>query len=221
MLKYLVFDTETSGLPDYAAPADDPNQPRLAEFAGITVSFDPEDGAPAVIATEPYLVKPDGWVMEAQATAVNGLTTEYLIEHGKPLSGLLAAYVEAIKAGCIMVAFNARHDLKVMRGELRRAGMEDMFEQTPNICLMRSSWQKALDMRKADGSRRGWPALTDACRHFGLDHADDHRAASGARNALGVFLKLREIGMLLPAEIHYAKNKPQPDPQGSLPTMDF
>lgn len=221
MLKYLIFDTETSGLPDYAAPADDLNQPRLAEFAGITVICDPDDAEPAISVIEPYLVKPEGWVMEEQATAVNGLTTEYLLAHGKPLAGLLAAYVEAIKAGCIMVAFNARHDLKVMRGELRRAGMEDLFEQTPNICLMRSSWQKAIDMKKANGTRKGWPSLADACRHFGIEHHDDHRAAAGARGALGVFLALRKIGMLLPAEIHYSKDKPQPNPQSTLPTMDF
>lgn len=223
MRQFLVFDTEGSGLFDYAAPADDPNQPRLAEFAGIRVMLDGTvDGNPArILDAEPYhfLVKPDGWTMTPEATAVNGLTTEYLLEHGQPIGELLDWYIDRVNEGYIMATFNARHDLKQMRAELRRAAREDNFEQTLNTCLMRSSWRKEIGMVKADGTRRGFPKLTDALRHFNVltDFVDDHRARTGVVGALSVFLSLHNMGMLLEPEVHYAKNRPMPDPQGTLP----
>jgi DNA polymerase-3 subunit epsilon len=226
MRKFLIFDTETSGLPDFSAPADDPNQPRVAEFAGYRVTADnpDDDNVAQILDAQPftYLVAPDGWEMQPGAIAVNGLTTDYLMLHGQPIRGLLDWYVAQILEGCIMCAFHAQHDLKMMRGELRRAGMEDLFEQTPNICLMRSAWRKEIGMVKADGSRKGFPKLSDALAHFALPaEAVPHRAQGGAFAALGVFMGLHKIGMLLDPEVHYAKNRPTPPAQGTFNEMDF
>jgi DNA polymerase III epsilon subunit-like protein len=222
MRKFLVFDTENSGLFDYAAPADADGQPRLAEFAGSILEEDDEgrllvgiDGA------YHFIVRPDGWAMTPEATAIHGMTTEFLLEHGKPIGELLDWYVARVREGCIMVTFNARHDLKQMRAELRRAGREDDFESTLNTCLMRSSWRKEIGMTKADGSRRGFPKLSDACRHFGIELNDDHRALTGLEGACRVFARLHDIGMLLEPEVHYAKDRPMPPAQGTFNEMDF
>jgi DNA polymerase III epsilon subunit-like protein len=215
-MKYLVFDTETSGLPDYAAPADDPCQPRLAQFTGHLL-----DEQLRTTDTLNYLVAPDGWEMTPEATAVNGLTTEHLREHGAPIADLLAWYTTTIHAGYVPVSFNVRHDCKIFRGELRRAGMDDLFAITPNICLMRASWAKEIGMVKADGSRRGWPKLSDACRHFEIPQSDEHTSPGDADAHLALFLKLHAGGYLPEASVHYAKDKPQPDKQVALPGMDF
>jgi DNA polymerase III epsilon subunit-like protein len=220
-MKYLVFDVETSGLPDYAAPADDLCQPRVAEFAGFLL----EEVADTreIIISEPYsfLVKPDGWDMHPDATAVNGLTTAFLHEHGRAVGELLHWYTLTIQAGYVAATYNARHDCKMMRGELRRAGMDDLFEQTPNTCLMRACQKRESGVTKAAG-KRGWPSLADACRSFGLPVEEGpHRAITGAEAALGVFKALNHRGLIMPGDVHYAKAKPLPDQQIALPRMDF
>lgn len=219
-MKYLVLDTETSDLPDYAAPADDPAQPYLAEFAGYCVEEIVDTGE--FIVSDPYefLVKPDGWEMKPGATAINGLTTEFLTEHGKDIGELLHWYTLTIQAGYVVAAYNSRHDCKVLRGALRRAGMDDLFAQTANTCLMRACQKREAGVIKASG-KGGWPSLADACRSFELPvEMGTHRAITGAQGALGVFLTLHKRGLLLPADIHYAKEKPQPDKQVALPGMD-
>lgn len=123
MTRYLVVDTETTGLFDFAKPADAAGQPRLAEFAGIVCTADPSEPA----TEHRYLVRPDGWEMTADGTEINGLTTEYLAERGAPVADVLAFYSAQIADGLIVVAHNAQYDTKIMRGEMRRADLPDLF----------------------------------------------------------------------------------------------
>jgi DNA polymerase III epsilon subunit-like protein len=205
-MRILVIDTETSGLPNYAAPADDPSQPRLAQFGGFVLQQ--VQSSPHLfneVDHIDYLVRPDGWEMTDGATAVNGLTTERLLEHGLPVRALLDWYSEKIALGCTVVSYNAQHDCKVMRGELRRAGMDDLFEATRNICLMRACGK--LGIEKANG-KRGWPSLSDVCRHFEIAQTEQHTALGDANAHVEIFLKLHAAGLLPEAEVHYAKNPP-------------
>lgn len=213
-MKYLIFDAETSGLFDYALPADDPAQPRLAEFCGFIVRMT-GDGA-IVHTSEPFefLVKPEGWEMQREAQAITGLTTEYLMEHGRDVRDVLAWYSAQIEDGAIVSTYNAQHDCKTMRGELRRAGMPDLFEQTKNSCMMRSC--QKLGVKKESG-KGGWPKLSDACRHFNITpEGEVHRARSGAECALALFFAMHEGGHLIEPSVHYAKNKPLPDNQNKM-----
>jgi hypothetical protein len=75
------------------------------------------------------------------------------------VSAPVAVYCAAIDEGRVVVAYNAHHDLKIMRGELRRAGRDDLFAKTRNICAMRA-FAKAFHVRRAK--------LADALDHSGL-----------------------------------------------------
>lgn len=197
-MKYAVIDTEGSGLFDFTKAADAEGQPRLAELGMILLRED-------MTVKEEYrgLVKPDGWVMSVDATKVNGLTTEYLLEHGKPVAEVLAVYTQAIKEGYAIVAFNAQHDCKTMRAELRRAGMDDLFEQTKNICVMRKS---AGIIPRPDG-KKSWPSLAHCRTFLKLSHDSAHRAGGDASDALAVFRYLLSQGVDLTPEVHYATGK--------------
>lgn len=207
MPKYCIFDTETTGLflfkdPDTGAPipADDPRQPRLAHFNAILLNED--------LAEEDEIdlyVKPDGWEMPAEAADVNGLTTQFLLQSGTPLNVVLDAYEEIVRQGYILVAFNAQFDCKMMRGELRRAGRPDLFDDTPNICAMRAAM--ALGVKKAGGGR-GFPKLTDCAAHLGLVIDDAHSAKGDTRASLALFRHLHAVGALPEARVHLAKVPP-------------
>jgi DNA polymerase III epsilon subunit-like protein len=220
-MKYAIFDTETSGLFDFRQPADAPGQPRLAQLAVILI-----DDNLIEESRFNFYVRPDGWKMEPDATAVNSLTDEFLAANGRPIAEVLEHYVRIIDAGYVMAAYNAQYDMKVMRGELRRAGIDNRFERSPNTCLMRASM--SLGIKKADG-KGGWPKLADACAHFGISNEDAHSAGSDAGATLVLFRVLHTIGALQEPAVHYAKqapagkpapaDRPASEPRSALPAI--
>ncbi len=218
-MKYAVIDTENNGLFRFKeadgtpVPADAPGQPRLAQLGMIML----DENLQEVDAITLY-VKPDGWTMpQGPGTAgeVNGLTDEFLMAHGTPIGIVLEQYVRIIDAGYKLAAYNAQHDLKQMRAELRRAGLDDRFDRTPNICLMRASM--SLKVKKAKGGG-GWPSLADCCAHFGIARHGEHTADGDARDALEVFRHLHRLDALPEARVHASKVPPlhAKEPQAGL-----
>jgi DNA polymerase-3 subunit epsilon len=194
-MRFAVIDTEGSGLFQYK----DANGKTVPAMLLLN-----EDLSIA----EEYrgLVKPEGWAMTPEATAVNGLTTEYLLEHGKPAADVLAVYAQAIKEGFAIAAFNAQHDLRQIRSALRFAGMDDLFMQTRNVCLMRKS-QGVIP--RPDG-KKSWPKL-EHCREFlKLPHDGAHRAGADVMSAyhvlryLSVYRDQNGKGVDLTPTVHFA-----------------
>lgn len=199
MAGYIFMDTEGSGLFDFKRPADADGQPRLAELALIYADDDLN-----VEREYNQYVLPDGWEMQPEATAINGLTTEFLREHGVPVADLLAVYTLAICAGRAVVAHNAQHDCKTMRAELRRAGMPDLFEETRNICTMRGAMP--FKIKKLNG-KGGFPGLLDVAAHFDVPAPDKaHGALGDVRCLFNAFKKMVEAGFDRQPSVHHAKN---------------
>lgn len=201
-MKYAVIDTETSGLFDFSKPADAEGQPRMASFAVITV-----DPALEVLEEHSFLVAPDDWEMSAGAAEKNGLDTNYLKEYGWPVAHILSHYVALIDRGFVIAAFNAQFDTKVLRGELRRAGIPDRFEVTQNICVMRALTDICKVPKK---SGFGWkfPKLEEACAHFGIKQDAAHTAMGDTHSALSLLRELHKLGKIPTPEVHFAKMRP-------------
>ena len=198
--KYLVIDTETSGLFDFSKPADADGQPRMAS---LTMIYLDADLAPIVEVT--HFIRPEGWEMSEEVSAINGLTNDVLHERGIPVRTALEEYVLAVDKGLIIVAFNAQFDTKVLRGELRRAGIDDRFEKTPNICTMRAS----TDICRLPG-KRGYkfPKLAEACTHFNIKQEAQHTSLDDARACAEILRRLVAAGNCPDPIVHFAKEKP-------------
>lgn len=213
--RYIVLDTETSGLPlpfkkgAPPPPADAPGQPRLASFTILATTPDLQIDEDASIST---LIRPDGWTMSEGASKVNGLTDAMLHEKGLPVGEILKIYAEFIDDGWIVVAHNAQFDTKILRGELRRAGMDDRFKQTLNICTQKASQavikEAPTDKMMAAGYKTfKQPKLTEAYEYFyGEPFAGAHTADADARACLAVFRKLMERGSIPDPSILFAKS---------------
>lgn len=201
-MKYAVIDTETSGLFDFSKPADAEGQPRLAHLAVVLVGDDLAEES--VI---DFLIKPDGWSMSDEVVAINGLTNEMLAEKGIPIAEALAAYGKIIDDGYVIVSFNAQFDTKVMRGEMRRAGIDDRFERTPNVCVMRALVD-VCKIPKKTGRGHKFPKLSEACEFFGIKQPDAHSATGDARSAFELLLKLHELRVCPEPAVFYAKTPP-------------
>jgi DNA polymerase III subunit epsilon len=209
---YMILDLENSGLflfnevidgKKVSVPADDPRQPRLAEL-GIIFT----DSAFRYEREYTSLVKRDGWSMTAGATEVNGITDERLDREGRPLAEVLQVYTNGILGeGRHVITYHAQNDTKQLRGELRRVGMDDLFEVTLNTCAMRSVQGAKLGIKKLNG-KGGYPRLVDVCAHFGLpQEPEPHSAINGCRALLPVVCKLHELGALIPSAVHRSAHK--------------
>ena len=205
-MKYAIIDTETSGLFDFSKPADAEGQPRLASLAIVVL-----DEQLALVSEHEFLVKPDGWTMNPEASKVNGLTDEYLRDLGRPISEVLDAYVSLVNAGHVIAAYNAQFDTKVVRGELRRAGRPDMFESTPNVCLMRACTD-VVRIPAKNGRGFKFPKLSEACAFFQIDQPAAHSALGDAKSATTLLRALIRHGITLEPAVHYAKNRPDTTP---------
>lgn len=202
--RYAVFDTETTGLFIFRegkngppVPADDPRQPRMASFAVVYAEKNGQE-----LHRAKMYVRPDGWTIDGtKAGEVNGLTDAFLNANGVPVEEVLALWNQIIDRGMTVAAFNAQFDCKMMRAELRRAGLPDRFEETRNVCLM-----KALDPYGVEGLciQRGFVKLAEACQFFGIDNLEAHDALSDAKAAQELLSILIRAGRLPEARVHYA-----------------
>lgn len=200
--KYLVFDTETSAIPDFKMPADHPDQPRLA-----SVSFILCNETFAIVARVDAMVKPDGWHMSPEASQKTRLTDEILENEGIPVREVLNLYSELINAGYIAVAHHAQFDCKIMRGELRRAGMSDLFEATKQICTMRGMVESCRIPAK-NGRGWKWPKLMEAYAHAtGQELEGAHRSVNDAYACWEIAKFMHSAGALPEAMVHYSKSR--------------
>jgi DNA polymerase III subunit epsilon len=199
---YIITDTEGTGLFDYKKPADADGQPRMASLTMIFVNE-----ALEIEREYSVFIRPDGWEMTEGATKVNGLTNEFLNEHGVPVVEALNEYSSAIDNGRIMVAHNSQHDGKTLRAELRRAGMDDRFERAPNICTMRALTNICKIPPRGGRGGYKWPSLSEACVFFHMEEFGDHTAKADAHACLALLRKLRDMGQMPEPKVHYAKDR--------------
>ena len=189
-MKYLVFDTETTGLPDWSKPADAEGQPRLASWAMLFVDEDLE-----VERRHCGLVKPDGWTMSLEAQAVNGLTQERLEADGVSVTKALVELQFAISQGRTLVAHNLSFDTKIMRGELRRIQFSD-DGCSDGICTMRALTQ-ACGLPKKTGNGLKFPRLEEACKIIlGRELPGAHNALIDAKACLWLLRVMHQRGLL-------------------------
>jgi DNA polymerase III epsilon subunit-like protein len=188
---YVVVDTETSGLFRYDQPADADGQPRLAELALIELA-----GDFSVERETRFLIRPDGWEMNAEAAAIHGLTQERLLAEGVPVAEALEAYNAVLDGRAPLVGYNVSYDLKVMRGELRRAGLPDKFETTKSIDCMRPL-VSVCKIPKVTGKGFKFPKLAEAYLHLtGKTLEGAHGAVADARAAAKIFAIAVRTGII-------------------------
>lgn len=113
---FLFYDTETNTMGDMKIDADDPNQARIVELAGILTDAEFEP-----VKTMSEIIRPDGWVMDPGAEAIHKISIERAMDLGKPIAEIIERFDEEFFDPAITVcAYNIRYDNKMVRGERRR-----------------------------------------------------------------------------------------------------
>jgi DNA polymerase III subunit epsilon len=115
----LAYDTETTGLPLWKDPSEDPRQPHIVQLAAALVDLDTR----ATIASMDVIVKPDGWTIPDDVAAIHGITTERALQVGIDES-LAVDMLLGLWEGRTRIAHNESFDARIVRIALKRFGYD-------------------------------------------------------------------------------------------------
>lgn len=115
-MKALFYDTETTGLPLFNEPSEDPRQPHIVQLAALLVDLDTRK----VHGSLDLTVLHDGWVSEPKALEAHGITAEHANSVGVPESLALALFLELWSRAQVRIGHNEQFDARIVRiGMLR------------------------------------------------------------------------------------------------------
>jgi DNA polymerase-3 subunit epsilon len=172
----LFFDTETTGLADFNKRASDPSQPHIVQLAAMLC-----DDLGAVIESHNVIVKPEGWRIPEEMTAIHGVSQDMAQQIGMPEVCVMEILWAMLKKQSLLVAHNLTFDKFMARIGMRRHGLltdeeDDWWKQMPGFCTMRST----TELCALPGGRNGqfkWPKLKEAHKQiFGEEPTETHDA---------------------------------------------
>ena len=157
----LVFDTETSGLPNYKADLDDPSQPYVIQLAFACLNYNFK----VVSEFNCYVNHNTDFIIEAGAFDAHHITHDILNKNGIASESMLAIFEEFASIADKIVAFNLKFDSMLLDIAASRldVGILDVDWKNKGICAMLASTDickcKYKDPRKTGYK---WPKLDEA-----------------------------------------------------------
>lgn len=146
--QYLLFDIQTTGFPikRYASPEELDNWPYVLSFAYALIDSD-------------FKVKESGYFLlkrdidvPADATRVNGITKEMLLEKGEDLHDSLQTFAKAVEQCSAIVSHNLEFDFPIMEAEFIRNGFGSILTSKKKYCTYKTAKNiKYLDRKWFDG----------------------------------------------------------------------
>jgi len=189
------FDTETTGLPLFRDPSDDPRQPHIVDICALLYTPQGE-----LVDSFEALVKPDGWVIPDDVAAIHGITTEMALAEGIPEMEALGGFLQIYERAGLRVAHNVSFDDRIMRIAIKRFIGEqaaDEYKAVPSFCTCLNSTAivKCPPTEKMIRAGRGrqfkQPTVAEALRHFtGEELVGGHRARPDTEACARVYFSL-------------------------------
>lgn len=116
MKTIIFYDTETTGLPVWAKPSEDPCQPRVTQLAAeLCVE---ETGE--TLGTLNAIIRPDGWEIPLELQELTGITMERAMRDGRDAGDVVHEFIEMWKGADSRCAHNESFDMRMLRIELMR-----------------------------------------------------------------------------------------------------
>ena len=191
---FLVFDTETTGLPqNYNAPLTDfDNWPRMVQLA-----WQVHDDKGRFVENHNYIIQPEGFEIPIGAKMVHHISTKYATEHGKPLDEVLDIFLQSASKATHFVGHNIDFDLCILGCEFLRKKGENPL---PNWRKVDTCTEKTAEFCQLPGGKGGkfkLPRLEEFHQIlFGEKFGDAHNAAADVEATARVFLELVRRGIL-------------------------
>lgn len=196
---YLIFDTETTGLPrDYNAPiTDTDNWPRC-----IQIAWQLHDEMGNLVEHQDYLVQPHGFDIPYDSERIHGISTALAQKNGIPLRQALDKFNEALSKAQFVVGQNVGFDLKIMGAEFYRENYDNELDQLPVLDTCTEITANLLKLPGGRGGRFKLPTLTELHNYlFGQVFAEAHNATADVEATTRCFLELIRRGVFTADEL--------------------
>lgn len=135
----LAYDFETTGLPLFSEPSNDPRQPHIVQVGACLVDADQDY---KVMGSVDLIAAPEGWEIPQEAADVHGISTEVAqacgVEESVALGSLLALWQKAD----VRLGHNEQFDARIARIAIKRYGVEgmaDTWKAGQSICTAKLS----------------------------------------------------------------------------------
>ena len=192
---YLIFDTETTGLPkNYQAPLDDfSNWPRMVQIAWAI--FDNE-GRNWI--KKSFIIYPDNYIIPDDVAKIHRVSQERAMKEGLPIKKVLSEFLTDVSRVDFLIGHNIDFDEKIVSSEILRQEMGDgliKIQEVNKICTMKAS----VSFCQIPNGRGGykWPNLNEL-HHclFKTSFPDAHDALVDVLACAKCFFELKSRGIL-------------------------
>lgn len=191
----LVFDVETTGLPEKGAKWDvDPQRfPKVVQFSWWFegVFFD-------------HIIKPNGYFIPKEATAIHGVTQEDAEKNGIPFELVVADFIECANLADNVIGHNIYFDSSVIKANVAlfknpklSEELNEGLHKDKRICTMRAS-AKYVEAKYKNG-RKGnkWPTLQELyAKLFNGKTFKAHNSLEDVKATVESYYKLIELGII-------------------------
>lgn len=192
--RILVIDVETTGLPKKrGCPATDvENWPYPVQVAWMLFKCSHAGRPGRILQRRSHLVRPDGWSIPPETTAIHGISHEHALEKGISLKDVIHEVQTVASTTDAICCHNTAFDLPVLISAGIRAGVspsQQVITKKPTICTMEIGKQICGIIREYNGKYGPFrklkpPRLSELYEHlFGTpfvgrlhDAAEDCRA---------------------------------------------
>lgn len=188
----VVFDTETSGFPNWSKPDSDPAQPHLVQLAVVVA-----DGDGVMVKWDTIVKCPFSATIAPGAEAVHGISADRSRREGIDLKEAIAKFDGYVQMADRVVCHNAKFDFKIMGAAYYRAGVPiSMLITLPRVCTMLTA-TPVLKIHSNRGYK--WPKLQEVYKTLvdekGFDAA--HSADADTFACWEVLCALEKMGVEL------------------------
>lgn len=184
---YLIFDTETSGLPNYKLPLNDPNQARIIQLAALLLDESFEE-----VACLSTLIKPAGWTIHPGAQAAHGIDISECEKYGIIAQNALINFLHFASKASVLIAHNIKFDERMIDVELSLNGITKLQFPSKQFCTMLSTTNLCRLPGRIPGQFK-WPKLVELHKFlFDTEFEGAHDALADVRATARCFRYLVE-----------------------------
>jgi DNA polymerase-3 subunit alpha len=196
---FLIFDTETTGLPKrWGAPlTDSENWPRC-----IQIAWQIHDKKGALVSHKNFLIQPDDFTIPFDSEQVHGISTALASAKGVSLEEVLSEFQTALKEVRYIVGHNVSFDRNIMGAEFLRADLSDPLEGKAVIDTCTEETAQLCQLPGGRGGKFKLPTLGELYHFlFNESFKEAHNATADVEATTRAFLELIRQDKLHPKEI--------------------
>ncbi len=185
---YLIFDTETTGLPKrWDAPhTDTDNWPRCVQIA-----WQLHDDMGNLLEHQDYLVQPQGFNIPYDAEQIHGISTELAEDQGIPIATILAEFSKVLSEAKFIVGQNVGFDINIMGAEFHRQGLNNLLQELPVLDTCTEITAGLCRIAGGRGGKFKLPTLTELHAFlFEVPFAEAHNATADVEATARCFFEL-------------------------------